>query len=110
MGNWQFVDNYECHDNGRIWRLWDQRTVEFKKVSCSSQYIHGKLLKVDGSFICWFTIIYALNQPEHRRRLWRELQLCRMNTGEAWCLAGDFNNILGANDRIGGVTVMPRES
>ena len=33
---WQVIDNYEKHENGRIWVLWNARKIIVQKVQCSA--------------------------------------------------------------------------
>lgn len=42
------VDNYDQHDNGRIWLMWDKSKIEYG--------------------------VYALSKLEQRKQLWEELQ------------------------------------
>ncbi|KAK2424092.1 hypothetical protein QL285_034490 [Trifolium repens] len=67
--------------------------------------IHCGLYDTNGIFISWFTVIYALNQLDHRRKLWRELEDIHTIQQGPWCLMGDFNNVLKATDIIGGKLV-----
>jgi exonuclease III len=105
----KFLDNYTSHANGRIWLNWDDRILDVKLISSSAQMIHCGLYDIHGTFLSWFTAIYALNQLEQRRRLWNELDSIHTSQQGPWCLMGDFNNVLKAADRIGGNMVHESE-
>ncbi|KAK2370109.1 hypothetical protein QL285_083191 [Trifolium repens] len=64
---------------------------------------------INGRFLHWFTVVYALNQLAHRRNLWKELEDLHHQQQGPWCLMGDFNNVLKAADRIGGKIVHESE-
>lgn len=104
MGDWAYVDNYDKHENGRIWPLWDSRRIEFKFKVSSAQLIHGGLFKLDGTFICWLTVVYAFHQLNLRRSLWEEMYQISQSCGGEWPISGDFNNVLTV-DRVGGAPV-----
>ncbi|CAJ2662986.1 unnamed protein product, partial [Trifolium pratense] len=105
----KYLDNYHNHENGRIWLYWDDRAVDIRLVSSTTQMIHCGLYDINGNFLHWFTAIYALNQLEHRRRLWKELEDLHQHQQGPWCIMGDFNNVLRAADRIGGKMVHESE-
>lgn len=50
-----------------------------------------------------------LNQLEKRREFWIEVRNLNVNSSEVRCLTGDFHNVLGSNDRIGGNPVLVNE-
>ena len=73
------IDNYSAHPNGRIWILWDDTKVDLKLHSMSSQHLHCGIYTVTGEFLFWLTAIYALNQLDMRRILWRKLENIHTN-------------------------------
>ncbi|XP_058783013.1 uncharacterized protein LOC131657658 [Vicia villosa] len=97
-----FVDNYQNHANGRIWVSWNENTVDVKVVKSSDQFVHCGIYDTRGNFQFWLTAIYGMNQLELRKRLWKDIAAMKPNAPEPWCLMGDFNNVLKAQDRIGG--------
>ncbi|CAJ2661953.1 unnamed protein product [Trifolium pratense] len=105
----KYLDNYLNHDNGRIWLYWDDRVVDVKFISSTAQMIHCGIYDTNGTFLYWFTAIYALNLLEHRRKLWTDLEGLHQQQQGPWCLMGDFNNVLKAADRIGGKMVHESE-
>jgi hypothetical protein len=105
----KYLDNYTHHENGRIWLNWDDRLVDVRLIKSSSQMLHCGIYDTNGTFLNWFTAIYALNLLEHRRKLWKELVDINDTLQGPWCLMGDFNNVLKAIDRIGGRMVHDSE-
>lgn len=56
-------------------------------------------------FLHWHTAIYALNQLDSRKGLWAGIVELSRTTLCPWILVGDYNNVLKAQDRIGGSLV-----
>ncbi|XP_058776752.1 uncharacterized protein LOC131651098 [Vicia villosa] len=104
-----FLDNYDHHANGRIWVYWDNNKVDIRHVKSSEQYIHCGVYDLMGRFKFWLTAIYALNQLEHRKILWKQMINPQRQLTGAWCAMGDFNNVANANGRIGGNLVVETE-
>lgn len=109
LGRWHSTDNYSHHVNGRIWILWDPRSVEYRVISSSAQHVHGSLYRLDGTLVCWLTFVRAFNQLELRKTLWTELHQLSQGIKGAWCILGDFNNVTSVQDRIGGNNVSVHE-
>lgn len=63
--------------------------------------IHCGVYDVNGKFKNWLTAIYAMNPLEKRRGLWKEIKKIHHQQRGPWCLMGNFNNVLRANDRVG---------
>ena len=115
---WCYLDNYTHHPNGRIWILWDPTQVDirlvtgnaqFRLVTGNAQFLHCELFDKSGVRMIWLTAIYALNHLEDRRLLWNDVQRLEPHIQGNWLLMGDFNNVLTAQDRIGGSLVQPGE-
>ncbi|XP_058761495.1 uncharacterized protein LOC131634890 [Vicia villosa] len=104
-----YVDNYHYHDNGRIWISWNDSAIDVKVVNSSDQYIHCGIFDTNGTFLYWLTAIYGKNQLEQRKLLWKTITNIQPSIHEPWCLMGDFNNVLKAQDRIGGRLVTDSE-
>ncbi|XP_058741419.1 uncharacterized protein LOC131613795 [Vicia villosa] len=104
-----YVDNYNHHVNGRIWITWDENKYNLQLVSSTDQYMHCGVYDKMGSFMFWLTGIYALNQLEKRRVLWKDMITLHQSIRGPWCAMGDFNNVAGAQDRIGGNMVVESE-
>lgn len=108
MGSkWQYLDNYEKHSNGRIWIMWNENKIRVKMLENSDQFIHLEVENLKDKTISWCTAVYAHNAIHQRRKLWEDLEKLQYNG--AWCIIGDFNNVLTSLDRIGGKEVQESE-
>ncbi|KAL5134431.1 Transposon TX1 uncharacterized protein [Glycine soja] len=104
-----YIDNYQSHANGRIWVSWDDMKLIVQQISNTDQFIHCGIYDNMGKFKYWLTAIYAQNQLEHKRVLWKDLEHLHSTIQGPWCVIGDFNNVACANDRIGGRMVIENE-
>ncbi|CAK8533949.1 unnamed protein product [Lathyrus sativus] len=68
------VDNYKDHMNGRIWIHWNSNRVDVRFIQSSSQFIHCGIYDNLGGFKHWLTVVYAHNQLNKRRILWKEIE------------------------------------
>ncbi|XP_040872094.1 uncharacterized protein [Glycine max] len=64
---------------------------------------------MEGEFKFWLTAVYALNQLDRRKVLWKDLEAIHKHQQGPWCVIGDFNNVTKAQDRIGGKAVTESE-
>lgn len=104
-GDW--LDNYADHPNGRIWIHWDNTKIDIRFVQSSNQFIHCGVYDNKGAFMYWLTTVYAHNQLHNRKILWNEIN--QLQVQGAWCVLGDFNNVLKSQDHIGGRMVTEAE-
>jgi len=56
-----------------------------------------------------FTSFYGETRREHRRRSWELMEFVKNQSGAPWLCAGDFNEILDAQEQFGGVTWPERQ-
>ncbi|KAL5137396.1 Transposon TX1 uncharacterized protein [Glycine soja] len=103
-GSWNYMDNYDRHENGRIWLLWDHREVNLKLIQTDEQFIHVEIYSLDQSLKFVSLVIYAFNQLDRRKELWNKIEDIGRNLNGPWIVIGDFNN-----DRIGGNNVVETE-
>lgn len=77
----------------------DQSKVSFN-VSCrATQLVHDSLFQTDSVFITWFSVLTYL---EGRKKLWEDIMGLTSGIQAEWMVAGDSNNVLCTEDRIGG--------
>ncbi|XP_058746230.1 uncharacterized protein LOC131619107 [Vicia villosa] len=100
--NWDFIDNYDHHMNGRIWLAWDPNIWSIIPSEKTDQLVHSAVYTKAGNLSHHLTIVYAHNQLNNRRNLWQDLIRISVHIQGPWMVVGDFNNILKVDDRIGG--------
>ena len=105
-GSWNYMDNYDRHENGRIWLLWDHREVNLKLIQTDEQFIHVEIYSLGQSLKFVALVIYAFNQLDRRKELWNKIEDIGRNLNGPWIVIGDFNNVLDSQDRIGGNNVV----
>ena len=104
-GKWSLVTNYNQHNGGRIWLLWDPKYFELEDITTFTQCIHVKVSVRNRLQSFWLTMVYGLNKATERDELWNQLEQIRQKIDGAWCVMGDFNAISGLNERLGGSVV-----
>lgn len=105
--NWIF--NYDFHNNGRLWFGWDEALWKVNMLESSAQHITCEVIHTDGNSSCIITMIYAYNDGIKRRQLWEDLVAFQQRHSDSdmppWCLMGDFNTFLHPFETNG---IMPR--
>lgn len=86
---------------GGIWLLWNS-LYDVHIVWNHKQYIHFQVSE-NNSFISWITAVYASPIPTVRKQLWSHLEEIANRTQGPWLVGGDFNTILYASEKKGGV-------
>ncbi|XP_059298114.1 uncharacterized protein LOC132050769 [Lycium ferocissimum] len=106
---WGYLDNYQSAANGRIWILWDTNKYQIHKLREEDQLIHCQVKGIREDFECLVTIIYGFNTGELRKTLWQSLRDIAQGISTPWMIAGDFNALLYAQDRLLGNPVQYAE-
>lgn len=105
----RYLDNYNHHENGRLWIEWNDNKVDVRYVRSTSQFIHCGVYDLAGTFKFWLTAIYAHNQLNERKKLWKDLEEIHDMQQGPWCAVGDYNNVAKSQDRVGGKLVTEAE-
>lgn len=71
--NWNLLDNYDHHPNGRMWIMWKKCTIEIRMWESSDQFIHYEVLNSEGQRQYWLTLVYAHNQLINIRDIWMNI-------------------------------------
>ena len=88
--------------SGGIWLLW-QSSIEVVVLLNHRQFIHFKIC-MNKAFVSWGTAVYANPNPMLRRQLWKHMDSIATSIQGPWIIGGDFNSILYASEKQGGVT------
>src|SRR4051794_29237305 len=78
-GYWEFLDNYQSHDNGRLWIMWDKTKVCLKGIQYTDQLVLFRVDNASGDFQMWGTAIYAHNTLDKRRILRGDIKKIAQN-------------------------------
>ncbi|XP_074296875.1 uncharacterized protein LOC141627532 [Silene latifolia] len=103
FSNFSRLDNYDEHYNGRIWILWNPRTVLANILAVGAQFLHLSLLHLVTGKVYYITVVYAFNVASDRRDLWRALEQLSGSVDGPWVCMGDFNVVLNSGERKGSI-------
>ncbi|XP_074298356.1 uncharacterized protein LOC141629218 [Silene latifolia] len=104
FNNWCISTNNGYHNNGRIWILWDPKIFRIQFLEYNAQFIHMKVEALVSRSVFFLTMIYAFNGIQDRTPLWDHLRRFAGQVDGPWAMAGDFNCVLSASERVGGNT------
>jgi ribonuclease HI len=93
---------------GGIAVAWKKESITVDVCSRNFQFMHLKVKLEKGGW-WFFTPIYASPIEEKRRLLWNDLKVIASNMNDAWLLAGDFNDIVSADEKRGGAIASARK-
>jgi hypothetical protein len=97
--DWAFLP--AVGNSGGILSIW-KKSLGPVAFSVMGEVVGVCLDLVDKSVRCCIINVYAKCNIADKRRLWREVLMTRRGFGEvAWCIVGDFNSVLNANERRG---------
>lgn len=98
--NWENVDS-----NGKFGGLllfWEDGLTIYKIEK--SEFCIEVEVEVEGRDFDrkWWLIFVYVSPEDHKRRMqWEELKVQMRNWGQKWIMGGDFNDILGLEDKRG---------
>lgn len=72
LPGWFFEDNYGFSELGKIWVVWHP-SVRVKTLAKSLQMVTCEVLLPDAPDSCVVSIVYASNDDDVRKLLWKEL-------------------------------------
>ena len=87
---------------GGLWILWRSEDADVKLLSATKQKIHATV-KVCASNLSWlFIAIYPSRRLTKHRILWSNIEKVGQLHNLPWLMIGDFNEILGGEDKFKG--------
>ncbi|KAI9124646.1 hypothetical protein K1719_004568 [Acacia pycnantha] len=90
--------------SGGLFAVWKKDQISIDVLRRERQFIHFRC-SVPGKGVFFLTSVYAIPRTELKQSLWQELSSLSSSMSGSWVLAGDFNDILSADERTGGVGV-----
>ncbi|OMP01423.1 Endonuclease/exonuclease/phosphatase [Corchorus capsularis] len=86
---------------GGIWLDWDDDVVDISIFIYSPQLLYVEAKPKDSTkFI--LTVVYANPKSNIRRSLWAYMETLAQTITSPWVVLGDFNDVLGAGEKMGG--------
>lgn len=83
--------------------MWSD-SIDFTSVSFSSNHILGSIKDNENQAKWFMSGIYGWTESMHKWRTWHLLDQLNQNIDGPWICYGDFNEILGSNEKDGGAT------
>ena len=102
---WTIADNFHHHPNGRIIIIWKESMVNLEIIETTDQVIHCLITCKFSSISFFISFIYAFNSIVGRRPLWDNLRRFSSSIASPWILLGDFNNVLGCDEKTNGLPI-----
>lgn len=93
-------DFANVNSNKKIWYFW-RSTLNCTVINSSRQQISFEV--DDGEMKRWITVVYARTTVVKRRRLWKRLSEIHEEVNGPWAILGDFNSIMVAEEKKGGI-------
>ncbi|XP_049385889.1 uncharacterized protein LOC125850006 [Solanum stenotomum] len=91
------------NNNGQIW-VFVKEHIHVGIISDTEQQLSLQLTLEDGNQVIT-TVVYAKCNANERLRLWDEIYSLSYNFSLPWIMGGDFNVIMGVEEKIGGLPV-----
>ncbi|XP_074305888.1 uncharacterized protein LOC141641110 [Silene latifolia] len=92
LRNFDSYCNYQSHDNGRIWLLWNPSTTAVTILEEHDQVIHFSVKHLATGREFYLSLVYGSNNATVRHRLWHSHRQAA-DTATPWVAMGDFNVI-----------------
>ena len=106
LGDFKWKDVPAIEGSGGLVCIWSNDLFEVLNIKAGSRWICIEGLVKEGSFRCAILVVYAPNIRSDRRLLWEDLLALRELVSVPMLAMGDFNEVLSANERKGGLAVL----
>lgn len=101
-------DRYELVEpngfTGGILVLWNTANVDFQSISADLRAVHGIVQVTNKSFSFPFFLSAIYASPKFKSRIdnWCDLENMAGNMNVLWVAIGDFNDVTGQSEKLGG--------
>ncbi|GJW84490.1 RNA-directed DNA polymerase, eukaryota, reverse transcriptase zinc-binding domain protein [Tanacetum coccineum] len=111
FGSWEWISNTQYSMNScRIVLCWNPASVRMHVIQISRQAILCQIESIDGNVKFYCTFVYASNNKEERKILWKELYMHkRVSNNHPWALLGDLNVTLNVDEHSSGGSFINEE-
>ena len=87
--------------SGGLWLCWNSNLINLDIILKNDWMIHCMGYVLDHNIRCCFTFLYDYPQHHKQKNIWDILLHIKDSSGP-WAIIGDFNEILYAQEKIGG--------
>ncbi|XP_074314194.1 uncharacterized protein LOC141649401 [Silene latifolia] len=101
FSSYRLVHNSGAHANGRIWVLWQPRSVALTVLFTSAQHIHCEVTHFATGKVVNIIYVYGFNTRTDRHELWDTLKTISASILSPWIFMGDFNVVRAVDERLG---------
>ncbi|XP_074291011.1 uncharacterized protein LOC141617750 [Silene latifolia] len=81
--------------------MWEPKVFRIQFLEYNAQFIHMKVEALVSRSVFYWTMVYAFNGIQDRAPLWDHLRKIAGQVDGPWAIAGDFNCVLSATERVG---------
>ncbi|XP_075078411.1 uncharacterized protein LOC142164323 [Nicotiana tabacum] len=110
MPGWSWCHNATNSCKGRLWVIWNPKSISFTVIESIAQIIHGQVKIVHSNKEFQFTAVYGLHTVQDRKDMWSSLRNIEKQIKGAWLMMGDFNAVLEVDDRMNGREMQDHET
>ncbi|KAJ6419697.1 hypothetical protein OIU84_029756 [Salix udensis] len=102
LDNWGHLSNDDGRNPSRILVGWNKATCNLTSIHSSPQWLTCEVSTLNNSSLFRITFIYGQSTPARRVDLWNYITQHHFAfSSKPWLIQGDFNAIMGRNDRSG---------
>ncbi|XP_074271224.1 uncharacterized protein LOC141595151 [Silene latifolia] len=98
FGNWNSICNYDKHYNGRIWVLFNPRTVSISTTQVEAQVISCSVHHFETNNDISLGFVYGSNDVVQREALWDSLRSAA--SYNPWMVLGAFNVVRCPEEKL----------
>ncbi|XP_060188598.1 uncharacterized protein LOC132617573 [Lycium barbarum] len=95
-------DHAISNSHSKVWIFWKANII-CSVLSKSRQQVTLQVQLQGNADMSWITIVYARSKANKRRHLWQKLRELNYIINGPWIIGGDFNSIMEAEEKKGGV-------
>ncbi|KAK4282132.1 hypothetical protein QN277_013544 [Acacia crassicarpa] len=93
--------------SGGMAMLWKSNCIKVQLIDTDRQFFHARC-ELPDPLLFFLTPIYAIPHSNLRSILWSKLKVLSAAISLPWIVLGDFNDIMSASERVGGVRCNPQ--
>lgn len=101
LPEWEEANNFDLWPNGRVGVIWNPKRDSLRSVGRHPQVLTFEVFSLSFGFQFAMSAVFGFYSVQDRIPLLNESAVFSSSWNGPWMIAGDFNCILFANERIG---------